>query len=134
MKILDYKSADFWRELNSACKPDSENPQIASAVDSVISKVRESGDSALEELTLKFDGVKIPATDLRVKPDEIKKALSLVSAADKKAIREAVACVKAYHKHTLPKNWRAKNPHGATIGENFYPINRVGIYIPGYRC
>ena len=84
MKILDYKSADFWRELNSACKPDSENPQIASAVDSVISKVRESGDSALEELTLKFDGVKIPATDLRVKPDEIKKALSLVSAADKR--------------------------------------------------
>lgn len=134
MKILDYKSADFWRELNSACKPDSENPQIASAVDSVISKVRESGDSALEELTLKFDGVKIPATDLRVKPDEIKKALSLVSAADKKAIREAVACVKAYHKHTLPKNWRAKNPHGATVGENFYPINRVGIYIPGGKA
>ena len=96
MKILDYKSADFWRELNSACKPDSENPQIASAVDSVISKVRESGDSALEELTLKFDGVKIPAADLRVKPDEIKKALSLVSPADKKAIREAVACVKAF--------------------------------------
>jgi len=134
MKILDYKSADFWRELNSACKPDSENPQIASAVDSVISKVRESGDSALEELTLKFDGVKIPAADLRVKPDEIKKALSLVSPADKKAIREAVACVKAYHKHTFPKNWRAKNPHGATVGENFYPINRVGIYIPGGKA
>ena len=134
MKILDYKSADFWRELNSACKPDSENPQIASAVDSVISKVRESGDSALEELTLKFDGVKIPAADLRVKPDEIKKALSLVSPADKKAMREAVACVKAYHKHTFPKNWRAKNPHGATVGENFYPINRVGIYIPGGKA
>ena len=134
MKILDYKSADFWRELNYACKPDSENPQIASAVDSVISKVRESGDSALEELTLKFDGVKIPAADLRVKPDEIKKALSLVSPADKKAIREAVACVKAYHKHTFPKNWRAKNPHGATVGENFYPINRVGIYIPGGKA
>lgn len=134
MKILDYKSADFWRELNSACKPDSENPQIASAVDSVISKVRESGDSALEELTLNFDGVKIPAADLRVKPDEIKKALSLVSPADKKAIREAVACVKAYHKHTFPKNWRAKNPHGATVGENFYPINRVGIYIPGGKA
>lgn len=134
MKILDYNSADFWRELNYACKPDSENPQIASAVDSVISKVRESGDSALEELTLKFDGVKIPAADLRVKPDEIKKALSLLSPADKKAIREAVACVKAYHKHTFPKNWRAKNPHGATVGENFYPINRVGIYIPGGKA
>lgn len=71
---------------------------------------------------------------MRVKPDEIKKALSLVSPADKKAIREAVACVKAYHKHTFPKNWRAKNPHGATVGENFYPINRVGIYIPGGKA
>ncbi len=131
MKILDYKNADFWKSLDEACRPDAAGEKIPAAVASVISRVREDGDAAIEELTLKFDGVKIPASQLRVGRDEIKAALSKVSAANKKAIREAVACVRAYHKHTFPKNWRAKNPHGATIGENFYPIERVGLYIPG---
>lgn len=131
MKILDFKSDDFWQNLDDACRPDAASAQIPSLVAGVISQIRETGDKAVAELTLKFDGANIPAGNAHVTPQEMKDAFASVSSANKKAIREAVACVKAYHKHTFPKNWRAKNPHGATIGENFYPINRVGIYIPG---
>ena len=131
MKILEYKRAGFWRDLAGACRSDAAGAKVSAAVESVISKVRESGDAALEELTLKFDGARVPARKMRVSPAEIKSALAAVGSPDKKAIREAVACVKAYHAHTFPKNWRAKNPHGAVIGENFYPIGRVGLYVPG---
>lgn len=131
MKILEYKSAGFWRDLASACRSEASDAKVSAAVESVIAKVRGSGDAALEELTLKFDGAKVPASRMRVSPEEIKRALAAVDASDKKAIREAVACVRAYHMRTFPKNWRAKNPHGAVIGENFYPIGRVGLYIPG---
>ena len=37
--------------------------------------------------------------------------------------------VKDFHRKTLPKNWQAKNTHGATVDE--LPIQRVGLYIPG---
>lgn len=129
MKILDYKSATFAEDLKKACESVALSPEIVSAVDSVIAAVRERGDAAVRELTKKFDGADV--ADTAVSEAEMKAAAKLVSASDKKAMREAIASVKAYHLHTKPKNWRAKNPHGATIGENFYPINRVGIYIPG---
>ena len=129
MKILDYKSATFAEDLKKACESVALSPEIVSAVDSVIAAVRERGDAAVRELTKKFDGADV--ADTAVSEDEMRAAAKLVSASDKKAMREAIASVKAYHLHTKPKNWRAKNPHGATIGENFYPINRVGIYIPG---
>lgn len=129
MKILDYKSATFAEDLKKAYESVALSPEIVSAVDSVIAAVRERGDDAVRELTKKFDGADV--ADTAVSEAEMRAAAKLVSASDKKAMREAIASVKAYHLHTKPKNWRAKNPHGATIGENFYPINRVGIYIPG---
>lgn len=78
MKILEYKSADFWRDLACACRSDAAGAKISAAVESVISKVRESGDAALEELTFKFDGARVPAPQMRVSPAEIKGALAAV--------------------------------------------------------
>ena len=30
-----------------------------------------------------------------------------------------------------PQNWKSKNSQGGVVGERFYPIQRVGLYIPG---
>ncbi len=131
MKILDYKSASFAEDLKKACEPASLSSDIPSAVASVINAVRRGGDSAVIDFTRKFDGVELDASSLKVSEKEFSAAMKSVPAEDKKAVREAVACVKAYNLHSKPKNWRAKNPHGAQVGENFYPIRRVGLYIPG---
>ncbi len=131
MKILEYKSANFAEELKKACEPVARSSEIPSAVVSVIEEVRSKGNVAVVSFTNKFDGVNIKPENLRVTEKEFSNAIKSVPASDKNAIREAVACVKTYNLHSKPKNWRAKNPHGATIGENFYPIKRVGLYIPG---
>ena len=131
MKILNYNDKNFWKNIESACRPAAKSGEIPAIVSDVIANVRERGDAALEALTLKFDGAKIKAKDLRVTDEEIKAAVKRVPPCDKKMMRQAIACVRDYHLHTKPKNWRAKNPHGAVVGENFYPIRRVGLYIPG---
>ena len=131
MKILNYNDKNFWKNIESACRPAAKSGEIPAIVSDVIANVRERGDAALEALTLKFDGAKIKAKDLRVTGEEIKAAVKRVPPCDKKMMRQAIACVRDYHLHTKPKNWRAKNPHGAVVGENFYPIRRVGLYIPG---
>ena len=129
MKIFDYSKAGFWRKLESACAPTETDAKISAGVEGIISDIRKRGDKALFELTEKFDGAHLKK--FRVGDEEIRAARAAVPAGKKRAIREAIECVKAYHRHTMPKNWRAKNPHGAVIGENFYPIRRVGIYVPG---
>ena len=131
MKILNYNDKNFWKNIESACRPAAKSGEIPAIVSDVIANVRARGDAALEALTLKFDGAKIKAKDLRVTDEEIKAAVKRVPPCDKKMMRQAIACVRDYHLHTKPKNWRAKNPHGAVVGENFYPIRRVGLYIPG---
>ncbi len=129
MKILEYKSATFAEELKKACESASLPQEAKDAVASVIADVRANGDRAVLSYTKKFDGVELKS--LKVSEEEMKAAAKIVSAADKRAMLEAIASVKAYHLHTKPKNWRARNPQGAKIGENFYPIRRVGLYIPG---
>lgn len=131
MKILDYSSKNFWKQLELSCAPAAAAEGTPVIVASVIADVRKRGDSALIEITKKFDGAKLTPKTLKVSPSEMEAALAKVSPKNKKMIASAIKCVRAFHSHTAPKNWRAKNPHGATIGENFYPIERVGIYIPG---
>ncbi len=131
MKILDFKNRDFCKQLELACLPASANPELGTTVQAVIDDVRRRGDAALFECTLKFDGVEMSAKTLKVSKAETAAALKKVSAQDKAAIKAAIANVKFFNARTKPRAWRAKNPDGAVVGENFYPIERVGLYIPG---
>ncbi len=131
MKILNFAAKNFWRELERVCRPAAVDPSVRAAVESVIADVRERGDAAVAQLTKKFDGVDLSPKKFQVSAEEMRRARMSVSRQYRASISSAIKCVKEFHAHTYPKNWRAKNPHGATVGENFYPIERVGIYIPG---
>lgn len=131
VKILDFNSKNFWKSLAEAAKPVMQLKDVSEIVEKVLSDIKENGDKALIEYAKKFDKASLTPKTLPVGEDEIKDALKKVSASDKREIKNAIKCVRFFHKRTMPKNWRAKNPHGAIVGENFYPIKRVGLYIPG---
>ena len=131
MKTLKFKSKNFWSQLSKQTEAASRSSELSGIVEKIISDIKSGGDKALLEYTKKLDKASLTPKTMRVGKSEINEALSRVSAADKREIKNAIKCVAEFHKHTMPKNWRAKNPHGATIGENFYPISRVGLYIPG---
>ena len=44
---------------------------------------------------------------------------------------EAIENVTLFHERSVPENWDIINNHGAKVGEKYYPIDRVGIYVPG---
>lgn len=131
MKILEYGQRGFAKELERACPAFRASDDIAETVRTVIDDVRKSGDKAVFKYTEKFDGAKLTARTLRVHPNQLAAAPKSLSAKQRKAIKESIRCVKDFHQKTLPQAWRAKNPHGATVGEEFYPIRRVGLYVPG---
>ncbi len=130
---LDFKdySPTLLGEIEKFATSLSLDDHITSVVSEILQDIKNNGDQALLERTLLYDKAKLNTSDLRVSINEINEAHSSLTESQKTAIEEAVANVTLFHEQNLPKNWESTNSHGALIGENYYPIHRVGLYIPG---
>lgn len=121
----------FNKQLESFCRKGTVAKAVASVVCEVLAAVQKKGDSAVLAYTKQFDKANLKASDLKVSAEALKASEQALSPSDRKAIREAIRQVKDFHKQTMPKNWSATNLQGGRVGERFYPIERVGLYIPG---
>ena len=107
--------------------------ETGDAVRPILEKIRAEGDGAVLDFTARFDGVRLRRSKLRVGADEMERGWRNVSPASRKAIRSAVRSIRAYHRKCLPRDWTGKSPDGLSVGERFYPLRRVGLYVPGGR-
>ncbi len=131
MRTLHHGSKTFMDDLAAFCRSATVPKEIADSVAAILADVRTRGDEAVSYYAAKFDGAKLRARDFRVPEAEIAAAATKISAADQKALSAAHAAIVAYNKRGLPKDWTARNPQGAMVGEKFDPIRRVGLYVPG---
>jgi len=130
MADLAYRSRGFWKKLEAFCKTASASDQIKTTVSKILGEVERGGDAAISRELLRIDKVSLPPSAFPISRKEMKAAARRLSREDVAAIRSSVASVTEFHRNALPKSWTAKNAHGATIGERFYPLQRVGLYIP----
>ncbi|ELA7327551.1 histidinol dehydrogenase [Vibrio alginolyticus] len=107
----------------------TEGANITTAVAEVIAKVREEGDSALIELTEKFDRVK--PESIRVSSQEIKAASERLSESMKSALEQAYANISKFHKAQKPQPIKVETQPGVLCEQVTRPIQKVGLYIPG---
>ena len=131
MRVIQSASKTFESEIASFCRGAVVPKEIHDTVAAILADVRHRGDEAVGYYAAKFDGAKLRARDFRIKPADIAAAAKRLPAADLKALKAAHEAIVAFHEKSLPKNWTAKNPHGALVGENHHAIRRVGIYVPG---
>jgi histidinol dehydrogenase len=111
----------------------SKGTEIPERVAAILQAVREQGDAALLEYTERFDRAKFSPSSIRVTDAELQAGLDSLRPEEVQHIQAAKTQIEDYHRHTIPKNWREKNGHGACVGERFYPIEAVGLYVPGGR-
>lgn len=130
MKHLKFEDPRFYRKLETFASDATEDAKVSATVSEILEQVRDRGDRAIIELTEKFDGFRSTAAKLKIDPAKMKTAEKSLDPRQRKAIREAIRCVREFHRKGLPSNWSDRNPHGALVGERWYPIGRVGIYIP----
>ncbi|EGQ8495051.1 histidinol dehydrogenase [Vibrio alginolyticus] len=107
----------------------AEGANITTAVAEVIAKVREEGDSALIELTEKFDRVK--PESIRVSSQEVKAASERLSESMKSALEQAYANISKFHKAQKPQPIKVETQPGVLCEQVTRPIQKVGLYIPG---
>lgn len=101
------------------------------AVRDIIAAVRERGDTALRELTARFDGA-APGS-LTVEADEIAQAAARTPLKVRDALAVAAANVDAYHRHQLLDDV-IHSRGGVTVTERHLPVRRAGCYVPGGRA
>lgn len=131
MKELTTLDPDFSQQLDDLLREVHEENLPTEAVASILREVKERGEEAVLEYTRQFDRVRMSAGSLRVDPEKLKSAAQNLSPEIKDSLEESRRCVEHFHQACQPRNWTQKNPHGAVVGERFYPLRRVGLYIPG---
>jgi histidinol dehydrogenase len=133
MKRLTYSSPRFFATLDRFGRSATVSPKLEAAVRSIIADVEKRGDKAVSELIATFDKATLRPADFRLSPEKLREASRWLPRDQKQAIRESIQAVKAFARQAAPRSWKTKNLHGATVGENFFPFGRVGIYVPGGR-
>ena len=98
---------------------------------SILAAVRQEGDEAIIRFAREYDGAQLTAGGLTVQQHEMNKARELVDNKFIVASREVHKRVLAFAKAGMKKNWSIPSPKGGTLGEQFTPFDRVGLYIPG---
>ncbi|MDP6491316.1 MAG: histidinol dehydrogenase [Kiritimatiellia bacterium] len=102
-----------------------------SAARKVLKAIRSNGNAAVVAYAREFDGAELTPGTLRVKRAEIARARDRVDARIKSAIRESHKRVTAFARKGMKKDWQMPSPRGGTLGEQFKPLERVGVYVPG---
>jgi histidinol dehydrogenase len=131
MRTLHHASKTFADELAAFCRATVVTKEMVDAVTAILADVRARGDEAIAYYAAKFDGAKLRARDFRVSAGDLAAAAKKLPPAEMRALTAAHENIVAFNKQGLPQAWMAKNKHGATVGEKFDPIRRVGLYVPG---
>lgn len=130
MADLSYRSRSFKEKLAKFCETAVVPQTIVDAVSTILTDVRTHGDEGISKTLKRIDGIALSSEKFRITDAEMKQAVARLPKSDVQAIKDSIASVTEFHRHALPKSWTAKNQHGATIGERFYPLQRVGLYVP----
>ena len=104
--------------------------RVEEKVKKIIEDVRLFGDDALLKYTKKFDKVKMSPRLLKVSQIEISGAYQNISPNFVSSLKVVIDNVNKFYRKTLRKSWRIKDADGAVLGENYTPIEKVGVYIP----
>jgi len=108
--------------------------QVDHAVRAILADVRQRGDAALLDYTLRFDRLSITAERLMIEAGEIDAAVAAV-APDLAAALDLAACrIEAFHRAQLPADLRMTDEVGVTLGMRWTPLEAVGLYVPGGKA
>ncbi len=131
MKIISSKQPDFERQLRELERGSLFDSKIEADARAIIEAVRCGGDAAVCRFCAKFDRVQLRPSQLRVTPSEMRAAMKSVSSETKRATELAHANIRQFALRSLRRDWSMKNKQGGRVGEQFVPLRRIGIHIPG---
>ena len=132
VQVLRQSADNFETEFKTFLGSKREVSQsVDDTVRAIIHKVREDGDKALIDYSMKFDRVDLSSIGIQVTEREIDEAISKVEAKTLEALQLAHDRISLYHKKQLPQNESFTDPLGVELGWRWTAVQSVGLYVPG---
>ena len=102
---------------------------VIPTVSEIIENVRENGDEAVREYTVKFDGKAPEKTEITA--DEIDKLIEKCDSDYLQTVKKAAENISDFHRRQLQQSWLTTKSNGVIMGQRVRGLKRVGIYVPG---
>ncbi|WP_090078219.1 histidinol dehydrogenase [Halpernia frigidisoli] len=125
--IFKFPAKSEWQSLLT--RPTLEKKNLRELVQDIFSEVKLNGDSALQDFSEKFDGVKIE--QFSVSNEEIENASAEVSEDLKNAIKQAKDNILKFHNSQKNEINKIETQPGISCWRESRAIENVGLYIPG---
>jgi histidinol dehydrogenase len=107
------------------------DPQAEETAKKILEAVAQEGDEAIMRFAREFDSAPLDQFNMVVRQNELNEAREKTDNKFVVAAREVHKRILSFAKSSMKKNWSMPSPKGGTLGEQFTPFERVGIYIPG---
>lgn len=112
----------------------SQYTEYENTVKEILDNVRNNGDKAVFDYTLKFDKCKIDENTIRVTQAEIDEAFELYDKELIKVMERAAKNICSYHEKQKLNSWIETREDGVILGQKITAIGTVGIYVPGGKA
>ncbi|MCR5032397.1 MAG: histidinol dehydrogenase [Lachnospiraceae bacterium] len=103
-------------------------------VSDILERVKNEGDSAVFELTEKFDHAKITEENVQVTKEEIREAYEKLDPAFIETMKKAAENIRSFHQKQVRNTWIETREDGSILGQRITPLSRVGVYVPGGKA
>lgn len=140
MRRLRTTDRDFANTLDALLAFESSTDEsIERTVADILTQVRTRGDAAVLEYTQRFDKLDVAEmSGLELAKSELQAALNGLPAAQREALEQAAARVRAYHERQPLTSWEYEETtpemQGTRLGQMVTPLDRVGLYVPGGKA
>ena len=136
MRIVKLDDISKKNILNDLLKRSPNNyDKYADSVNEILQNVKENGNKALFDYTLKFDKADISAENIKVTKEEIEEAYnSLENPELVDIIRKSLKNIKDYHEKQKQYSWFDSKTDGSILGQKVTALARVGVYVPGGKA
>lgn len=108
--------------------------EYENTVNEIINNIRNNGDKALFDYTLKFDKCSLSADTVRITEDEIKEAYSTLSPDFIEVMKKSADNIRSFHEKQKRNTWIETREDGSILGQRILPIEISGVYVPGGKA
>ncbi len=136
MRFLSSSDLNFQADLEALRQfEDAVSSDISAAVERILRLVKDSGDTALVQLTRDLDRYAVDTFDqLIVGTEELDLAFQSLDAEQRAALQTAASRIRDYHERQKADSWVYEDELGNELGQKITPIGRAGIYVPGGKA
>ncbi|MWV27691.1 histidinol dehydrogenase [Aurantiacibacter rhizosphaerae] len=129
----DTFETQFTRIVNDRRESDAD---VASDVRGIIAQVRQKGDDALIDFSMRYDKHALTAdvSSWRIGRDQCKIAYDMLMPDVREALDMAAQRIRTYHEGQLPQDRDYRDETNVRLGARWNAVEAAGLYVPGGRA